>query len=130
VAWSRFRPAGWKSIIAGPDEGGYLNHLQRRSVQLGVNEDFDFIGSVDGEAKWDLYRRASLFVLPSYSENFGVVVGEALAAGVPVITTRATPWEILETNRCGWWIEPHAEALESALRIACMTTPEELAAMG
>jgi glycosyltransferase involved in cell wall biosynthesis len=65
-----------------------------------------------------LYRSADLFVLPSHSENFGLVVAEALACGVPVITTRGTPWEDLVTHRCGWWTPVGVEGIASALKEA------------
>jgi glycosyltransferase involved in cell wall biosynthesis len=41
-----------------------------------------------------ILRSADIMVLPTYSENFGIVVAEALALGVPVITTTGTPWKI------------------------------------
>jgi glycosyltransferase involved in cell wall biosynthesis len=53
-----------------------------------------FVGAKYGEAKWDFLRSADIMVLPTYSENFGIVVAEALALGVPVITTTGTPWKI------------------------------------
>ena len=53
--------------------------------------------------------------MPTYSENFGIVVAEALSYGIPVITTTGTPWKILEENNCGWYIEPQLESLKKAL---------------
>ena len=58
---------------------------------------------VEGFAKEELYRRADFFVLPTFSENFGSVVAEALGYGVPVITTKGAPWEDLLNHKCGWW---------------------------
>jgi glycosyltransferase involved in cell wall biosynthesis len=77
-----------------------------------------------------LYRSADLFVLPSHSENFGLVVAEALASGVPVITTRGTPWEELVAHRCGWWVEKTTDSLAEALRDAMSRTDEERREMG
>lgn len=120
----------WKVVIAGNDENGYQAELQSAIRLRGVETDFEFVGPVEGQAKWDLYRRADLFVLPSHSENFGLVVAEALACGVPVITTHGTPWEELQTRRCGWWVEVGAEPLAAALQEAMVLSDEERRQMG
>ncbi len=74
------------------------------------------------------YAIASLFVLPSHSENFGLVIAEALAAGVPALVTDTTPWSGLAAQGAGWCVpwEKFGATLSSALA----TPPEELRAMG
>lgn len=74
------------------------------------------------------YAVASLFVLPSHSENFGLVIAEALAAGVPALVTDTTPWTGLTTQGCGWCV-PWAKFGET-LATALATRPDELQAMG
>ena len=128
-AWAEVRPAGWELVVAGPDEGGHQAELEARAARLGLDE-VSFLGPIGNEKKWDLYSSADLFVLPTYSENFGVVVAEALAAGVPVLTTTGAPWAELETHRCGWWVEPAPRPLAEALRAATEATDGERAAMG
>ncbi|MBQ6339107.1 MAG: glycosyltransferase [Kiritimatiellae bacterium] len=91
---------------------------------------FLFTGALNDEKKWEAYSRADLFVLPTYSENFGIVVVEALWAGVPVITTKGTPWQELEERKCGWWIDIGVEPLANALKDAMLLCPEELQSMG
>ena len=129
-AWARVRPAGWRVVIAGPDEGNHRRDLEALISSLGVRPDFEFVGPALGEAKWKLFAAADLFVLPSYSENFGQAVAEALACGVPVITTHATPWREVQENDCGWWIPTGVDALTEALATATSRTAGELRDMG
>jgi glycosyltransferase involved in cell wall biosynthesis len=108
-------------VIAGPDEQGTLAALERQARRLGLRLeacdplapavppagdeteapglDLDptiiYAGPHYGDEKLRLLHEADLVVLPSRSENFGLVVAEALAAGVPVVTTKAAPWREL-----------------------------------
>jgi glycosyltransferase involved in cell wall biosynthesis len=76
-------------VIAGNDEEQYQPLLERMASDLGIEQRVHFIGPIDDDSKWALYRNASLFVLPSYSENFGNVVAEAMAMECPVLITEA-----------------------------------------
>ncbi len=129
-AWADLAPRNWQLLIAGPNEGAHLDQVMARARQLGIHESVDYLGEVDGEQKSAIYRDADLFVLPTFSENFGVVVAEALAHGVPVITTRGAPWADLETHRCGWWIDIGVDPLVETLRTAMALSDEERRAMG
>ena len=68
--------------------------------------------------------------MPTLSENFGVVVAEALAYGIPVITTRGAPWSDLATYDCGWWVEQGVQPLAVALHAAMSMDDAERLAMG
>lgn len=130
AAWSKVRRPGWRVVIAGPDEAGHLNEIRAKIDTLGLRDDFEFTGLVTGDRKELLFAEADVFVLPTYSENFGIAVAEALARGVPVITTTGAPWEDIETWRCGWWVPPGVEGVAQALVAAMNTPPEELSKMG
>ena len=116
-----------KITIAGEGEGAYIDHLKKLCIQKGVAPFFNFIGGVYGKHKWELYAQADLFILPTYSENFGIVIIEALAAGVPVITTKGTPWEELETCNCGWWIDLSVLKLTETIKEALALSQKESA---
>lgn len=129
-AWGRVRPQGWKMEIVGTDADGYQVVVEQAVREYDLGQDFIFSGPLMDERKWEAYRRADLFILPTYSENFGIVVPEALYAGVPVITTKGTPWQELQTHRCGWWIDIGVEPLVDALREALALSDSERAEMG
>ncbi len=119
-----------KVTIAGEGEAKYIQELKEFVLKKKVEDKFNFIGGVYGAQKWSLYEKADLFVLPTYSENFGLVVSEALAAGVPVITTKGTPWKDLETYNCGWWIDLDVLNIEKAINEALHMNPADLRKMG
>ena len=129
-AWAKVNGGGWLLRLAGPDEGGHLREVLRTVRDLGLTDRVQYIGSVSGEEKRRVYREADIFVLPTFSENFGVVVAEALAFGVPVITTKGAPWRDIETHGCGWWIDIGVEPLVSALSQAIALSDEERRVMG
>ena len=71
-------------MIAGPDQVGWQASLQQRAAALGIADRITWPGMLTGELKWGAFRCAELFCLPSHQENFGIVVAEALACGLPV----------------------------------------------
>lgn len=130
-AWSRLAPRfpQWELVIAGPDEVGHEADMQRLARELDLPR-VSWVGPVQGEDKSRLYASADLFVLPTHAENFGLVVAEALAHGVPVVTTRNAPWDGLKEHACGWWIDLDERTLLDALSEAIAASPDERAAMG
>lgn len=121
---------GYNVRIAGEGDAEYIQTLKDKAVNLGIDDMVDFCGGVYGDRKWELFRNADLFVLPTYSENFGIVVAEALACGTPVITTKGTPWEELETYNCGWWTEIGTNGTIEALKNFLSLPVEQLETMG
>lgn len=119
----------WELLVVGPDNEGYTGEMQTLAADLGLAR-VSFLGGLYGEAKLQAYRDADLYVLPSHSENFGITVAEALAAGTPVIVTRGTPWEGVMTHGAGWWIEVGVEPLVACLEEALAASPERLESMG
>lgn len=129
-AWARVGAKDWLLQIAGPDECGHTSECRAVARSLSIDRHVQFLGPVYDKAKHKLYQAADLFVLPSYSENFGNVIAEALSFGLPVITTTGTPWSDLVSYRCGWWIECGVDSLASTLRQALNLDHAERANMG
>jgi glycosyltransferase involved in cell wall biosynthesis len=120
----------WVFVIAGADEFGHKTEVEALACQLAVDGQVRFVGRLDGQPKRDAFAAAELFILPSFSEGAPLVVLEALATGLPVLTTRATPWQDLERHACGWWVEATYEGVEDGLLAATAQSPEVLKQMG
>lgn len=149
-AWSKLSSASsvcsvvkdWRCelvyTVNGDFEREYEAKVKAKVKESGLEDQFIFTGALNDDEKWQAYARADLFVLPTYSENFGIVVAEALYAGVPVITTKGTPWGELDTAKCGKWIDLPTEGsnpsawpvLVAALREMMSLSDDERHQMG
>jgi len=129
-AWAKVRPSGWKLRIVGPDEAGHRAEVESQIRKAKVEVDFEFAGPLQGEALREAYESASLFILPSYTENFGMAIAEAMAHSLPVVTTTGTPWSILPERGCGWWVNPTADQIAQAIFTATALDEQTLRDMG
>jgi glycosyltransferase involved in cell wall biosynthesis len=85
-AFSRLRSRrnGLHLVLAGPDNEGYGKRVRQLIAARGLTDEVTFTGMLEGRERLALLRDADLFVLPSYTENFGVSIIEAMACGLPV----------------------------------------------
>ncbi len=125
TAWSIIKKTDrkdWKIKIVGNGEEKYINELKILIAKKKLENEIELGGPQYGKEKIDTLHSSDLFVLPTYGENFGMAIAEALACGLPVITTKGAPWHGLQTYNAGWWIDigaaPLAEALTEAMRLS------------
>jgi len=119
----------WDLHIAGPDNEGYLTEIKLLVNTLGLKR-VVFRGPLYGDLKLKAYQDASLYVLPTHTENFGITVAESLAAGTPVIVTKGAPWSKLQVHNAGWWIDIGITPLIDCLKKTMMLSNYDLKAMG
>ena len=129
-AWSQVRPADWTLRIVGKDEQDYQPELVQLADELGLGARIEFPGPKFGKELEEEYQNADALALPSHTENFGAVVADALAWGLPVITSKGTPWRGVAESGCGWWVENDPEHLAKAIREMMDLSDEERAEMG
>jgi glycosyltransferase involved in cell wall biosynthesis len=111
-------------MIVGSDEDDHTAALLGLATELGIRNRVHVFGPVFGEAKADLYRRATVFALPSHSENFGNVVLEAMAEGCPVVVSpEVGAADIVEELQAGVVVEPQPSALAAAIGALIADTP-------
>ena len=111
-------------IIAG-DDHGFKNKLFVIINELKLQNDVYFTGKVYGKAKKTLYKISDLFVLPSHTENFGIVVAEALSSGLPVLASNKTPWEDLDLHKCGKFVDNNSDSLFDGMVSILDVSPSE-----
>lgn len=125
----RERLADAELVIIGGGDVVYEQFLRSEVDRLGL-KNVVFTGFLSGKAKDDALMSLSLLVVPSDFENFGMIVSEALVRGVPVITSKGTPWQALEEYDCGWWIDNDQETINSTILEAISITAERRLQMG
>lgn len=111
-AWERlsetkvFQKLQPKLLIAGAGETFYKNEIELYINQnVSLFSSVSLLGMVRGLKKQELLEKSHVFILPTYSENFGIAIAEAAANELPVITTTGAPWQLIDDYSCGWWID-------------------------
>jgi glycosyltransferase involved in cell wall biosynthesis len=103
-------------VIAGSGSASYEQQLHATVEELGVSGAVSFTGFLEGDAKRDLLSRATVFALPSYQENFGLAIVEALAVGLPVVISRQVDlWPEVVEYRSGLVVGNDVVELREAL---------------
>ncbi len=124
------RDANLHLVMAGPDQQGLQAELQNQAQKLGVAERITWTGMLQGDLKWGAFRVAEVFALPSHQENFGIVVAEALACGVPVlISDKVNIWREIAADKVGFVAPDTREGTLANLEAWLATPAEEMQRM-
>lgn len=121
---------GWKVIIAGIEADYTISDLNIMTKNYGIEKIVDITGPLFGDSKWEAYKNADVFILPTLNENFGIVIAESYLCGTPVITTKGAPWKLIEDYQCGWWIDRNIDNLVNAILDFISTSPDQRKQMG
>ena len=117
-------------LLVGTGEPGYVARLHRLADDAGLADRCVWKGFVSEDEKSWAFAHARFYCLPSFTENFGNTVQEALGHGTPVLTTDATPWLELPALGCGWIAACTAAAIGEQLAVALSLPGDRLRAMG
>lgn len=128
-AWRQCRTTGWELEIAGPDADGHAAILSAMVDRYGL-ANVHVSGPRYGEDRRRFLESCDIFICPSFSENFGNAIAEAMERGKPVITTTGTPWGVLVEQQLGWWVDPTVVQLTHAIADALGRAPQTLEDMG
>lgn len=101
--------------IIGAFDKQYEEWLRAEVVRLDLTDCVEFVGFVCGEEKYRRLQNMWALMVPSESENFGMIVPEALVSGTPVFASIGTPWEQLNTEKCGWWMDASIDNIASVI---------------
>jgi len=149
-----FSGQNWKLVLVGPDQAGHLSELMALAKSMGLNvwnnhtgsssspvlslnaeilgadADVFFTGALFDSAKDSIHQIADFFVLPSHTENFAGVLIDALAYEIPCVVSKKTPWQEVEEEQCGFWVENDVDGITVALLRMMSLSDEERQRMG
>ncbi len=117
--WAARAPRDWLLLVVGIPQDYTAEELQAQADQLNAGERIRVFSGLNRPAP---YAVASLFLLPSFTENFGLVIAEALTHGVPAIVTDTTPW--LRLNDRGSWCVPWVQFGDALVKATALSRPE------
>jgi glycosyltransferase involved in cell wall biosynthesis len=115
-AGSLAKDSDWYLVIAGPDQVGWQKELEGLASRLDIADRIIWTGMLSGAVKWGAFFASEVFVLPSHQENFGIVVAEALACGLPaIISDKINIWREIENYQAGIVGSDTVEATRASL---------------
>ncbi len=102
-------------VIAGPDNDGYLMNI-KNMITKSIENNITITGMLYGEDAFDAFRSSDLFILPSYSDSFGISVIEAMAAGLPVIVSKNVGiCDVIQEGEAGIIVDCDIRQLKEAI---------------
>lgn len=116
--------------IMGEGDETYKNFLGQEASRLGIANRVHFHGFVNGRNKFETLAEMDALFVPSDFENFGMIIPEALIVGTPVMASLGTPWETLNTVKCGWWRDNTPESISKVINELYSISNEDRNAMG
>ncbi|HYB91458.1 MAG TPA: glycosyltransferase [Candidatus Binataceae bacterium] len=116
--------------VAGSGSPAYEQELRQRACELALGPRLAMAGDVRGESKLRVFENADIVIVPSHTENFAIVVAEALAHGVPVIASTGTPWRDVEKVGCGLWVANDPASIADAIERMSAMPLGEMSAKG
>ena len=128
-AWAELQMSDSELLLYGDGDPEYVESLKALVCSTKAPH-VRFMGFVNGREKYEALARLDLLCAPSYQENFGMSIAEALLAGTPVIASTGTPWEELNSHNCGWWGDNSVESISKCIKMAHAMSIDELKTMG
>lgn len=116
----------WVLVIVGNNEFDYQTEVEKIIKKLNLQDKIFIIEPQMGDAKFDAFDASNFFILPSYSEGSPMVVVDALAYGLPVITTKSSSWQDLNEYQSGFWVDIDKNAIKVALQEMVKLSSEDL----
>lgn len=116
-------------IIMGRGDNEYDAKMHQLVARHNLTN-VEFAGFVNGREKFERLASLTALCVPSITENFGMTVTEALSVGTPVIASLGTPWQELNTEHCGWWVDNDVETLADTISQALSLPQDEIEKMG
>lgn len=115
--------------VVGDYDNAYGHRLIEQARAAKVDHKIEFLGHREGAEKEELLARAWFIIMPSHTENFGIVVMEALAQRTPAVASTGTPWEILPLRDAGFWTDNDLESLSAVVDKIIKLTPARMREM-
>ena len=104
----------WICKIVGMGSPEYIKHINHLIETYRLGNIVSLCGPLSGDAKAKAFSEANAYILPSYSESFGISIAEAMSWELPVITTTTTPWSDIPGFQMGWYVRPEINSISKA----------------